>query len=403
MISLFKKNRTRKYLYFCLSPVYYLLGLLRGIGLIKKKYIIYGAAGGIAFIDNSKYSFLLNKNEYDCIWITHSYSLSKELRLKGYKAYLSYSLKGLFYQIFAEIAIISHGTFDLNPMLLFRVPVIQYWHGCPIKRIGSDIYMNGSKTVGDAIWDWIYKLIPHLNNYYADFFVDNSINMNYKSPFKPFISRYLQLPYPRLITLQSDKNEEIENNIKALDEFSSLKLKGKHIVVYLPTYRKDLNQQKKLANQLIELHKLFSEDDRFVFVYKSHFISPDIADLKNKNILEYTSPDPYPLLSISSALISDYSSVIFDYLLTKKPLSIFTYDMDFYKNDPGYYYDIEEIFTSYIARKPVEVYNMLCQQIINEDSKKDEQLNIFNNLFLPSYNNGNYDIEGIKKICGLKQ
>ena len=100
MISLFKKNRSRKYLYFCLSPVYYLLGLLRGIGLIKKKYIIYGAAGGIAFIDNSKYSFLLNKNEYDCIWITHSYSLSKELRSKGYKAYLSYSLKGLFYQIF---------------------------------------------------------------------------------------------------------------------------------------------------------------------------------------------------------------------------------------------------------------------------------------------------------------
>ena len=403
MISLFKKKRIRKYLYFCLSPIYFLLGLLREGGLIKKKYIIYGAAGGIAFIDNSKYSFILNKNEYDCIWITHSYSLSKELKLKGYKAHLSYSLKGLFYQTFAEVAIISHGTFDLNPMLLFKVPVLQYWHGCPIKRIGADVYMNGSKTIGDKIWDWIYILIPHLNNYYADFFVDNSINMNYKNPFKSFISKYLQLPYPRLITLQSYKNEEIENNIKALDEFSSLKLKGKHIVVYLPTYRTEIDQQKKLANQLIELHKLFSKDDRFVFVYKSHFIASDIAELKNKNILEYTNSDPYPLLAISSALISDYSSVIFDYLPTKKPLSIFAYDMDFYKIDPGYYYDIEEIFSSYIARKPVEVYNMLCQQIINRDSKKHEQLNIFNNLFLPSYNKGKYDIEEIRKTCGLEQ
>ena len=152
----------------------------------------------------------------------------------------------------------------------------------------------------------------------------------------------------------------------------------------MPTYRREIDQHITLQNQLIELHKLFSKDDRFVFVYKSHFIASQISDLSSKNILEYTSPDPYPLLSISSALISDYSSVIFDYLLTKKPLSIFTYDMDFYKNDPGYYYDIEEIFSSYIARKPVEVYNMLCQQIINEDSKKDEQLNIFNNLFLPS-------------------
>ena len=90
-------------------------------------------------------------------------------------------------------------------------------------------------------------------------------------------------------------------------------------------------------------------------------------------------------------------------LPTKKPLSIFAYDMDFYKIDPGYYYDFEEIFSSYIARKPVEVYNMLCEQIINGDSKKHEQLNIFNNLFLPSYNKGKYDIEEIRKTCGLEQ
>ena len=402
MISLFRKNRIRKYLYFCLSPLYFLVGLLRGIGLIPKKYIIYGAAGGIAFIDNSKYSFLLNKNEHNCIWITHSYSLAKELRLKGYKAHLSYSIKGFFYQIFSEIAIISHGTFDLNPMLLLKVPVLQYWHGCPIKKIGADVYLNGSKTIGNKIWNWIYILIPHLNNYYADFFVDNSINMNYERTFKSFVSRYLHLPYPRLIFLASNKNEETENINKTIDELSLLKLNGKHIIVYLPTYRREIDQHIKLQNQLIELHKLFSKDDRFVFVYKSHFIASQISDLSSKNILEYTSSDPYPLLAISSALISDYSSVIFDYLLTKKPLSIFAYDIDFYKNDPGYYYDIEKIFGSFIAQKPLEVYNMLCQQIINDDNKKYEQGEIFNNLFLPSYNKGDYDIGEIKKICGLK-
>ena len=45
---------------------------------------------------------------------------------------------------------------------------------------------------------------------------------------------------------------------------------------------------------------------------------------------------------------------------------------------------------------------MLCQQIINDDNKKYEQDDIFNNLFLPSYNKGDYDIGEIKKICGLK-
>ena len=320
MINLFKQNRLRKYLYFCLFPLYYLFGLLRGIGFIPRKYIIYGAAGGSKFIDNSKYSFLLNKDEYNCVWITHSSSLARELRLKGYRAYLSYSIKGIFIQIFAEIAIVSHGTYDVIPILLFKVPVLQYWHGCPIKKIGVDVYNNNSNKIGEKIWDWIYMLIPHLNNYYSDFFVDNSINMNYGRTFKPFVSSYLQVPYPRLITLFSGLNKEIENIDPTIAELLSLKSSGKHIIVYMPTYREEIDEQKKLDNQLTKLFKLFSKDDRFAFVYKSHFIVPNITQTRNENILEYTNPDPYPLLEISSALISDYSSVIFDYMPTKKPL-----------------------------------------------------------------------------------
>ncbi len=404
MINLFKQNRLRKYIFFCLSPLYYLFGLFRGIGLIPQKYIIYGAAGGSKFIDNSKYSYLLNKDEYNCIWITHSSSLARELRLKGYRAYLSYSIKGIFIQIFAEIVIVSHGTFDVIPILLFKVPVLQYWHGCPIKKIGADVYNNSSNKIGEKIWEWIYILIPHLNNYYSDFFVDNSINMNYSKTFKPFVSSYLQVPYPRLITLFSDLNKEIENIDTTIADLISLKSKGKHIIVYMPTYREEIDEQKKLEKQLIKLFKLFSKDDRFVFIYKSHFIVSNISDISKENILEYTNPDPYPLLEISSALISDYSSVIFDYMPTKKPLSIFAYDIDLYKDNPGYYYDIEKLFSSFISREPSEVYNMLYQQLINEDSSRDEQVNIFNNLFLPSYNEkGPYDIAEIKQLCRIKK
>ena len=47
---------------------------------------------------------------------------------------------------------------------------------------------------------------------------------------------------------------------------------------------------------------------------------------------------------------------------------------------------------------------MLYQQLINEDSSRDEQVNIFNNLFLPSYNEkGPYDIAEIKQLCRIKK
>jgi len=133
-------------------------------------------------------------------------------------------------------------------------------------------------------------------------------------------------------------------------------------------------------------------------------VEAEIAQTRNENILEYTNPDPYPLLEISSALISDYSSVIFDYMPTKKPFSVFAYDIDLYKDNPGYYYDIDKLFNSFITREPLEVYNMLYNQLINQDCDEGEQVNIFNNLFLPSYNHkGPYDIAEIIQLCGVKK
>jgi hypothetical protein len=52
----------------------------------------------------------------------------------------------------------------------------------------------------------------------------------------------------------------------------------------------------------------------------------------------------------------------------------------------------------------LEVYNKLSQQLNDENRKSDEQVNIFNNLFLPSYNKeGPYDIQEIKRLCGIKK
>jgi hypothetical protein len=47
---------------------------------------------------------------------------------------------------------------------------------------------------------------------------------------------------------------------------------------------------------------------------------------------------------------------------------------------------------------------MLYNQLINENCDEGEQVNIFNNLFLPSYNHkGPYDIAEIIQLCGVKK
>ena len=93
MITLFKQNRIRKYYYLVFLPLYFTLGLLRVLKLLPKKYILFGAGGGSQFIDNSKYSYLLNKNQNNCIWITHSFQLARELKNLGYRAYFSFIVR----------------------------------------------------------------------------------------------------------------------------------------------------------------------------------------------------------------------------------------------------------------------------------------------------------------------
>ena len=399
MITLFKQNRIRKYYYLVFLPLYLTLGLLRVLKLLPKKYILFGAGGGSQFIDNSKYSYLLNKNQNNCIWITHSFQVARELKNVGYRAYLSFSIHGIYFQIFSKLAIVSHGTFDLIPILLLKVSVLQYWHGCPIKKIGVDVENKKEKSVGDKIWGVIYKVCPHLNNYYADYFVDNSKNFNYQSSFEFGKPNYIKIPYPRLFPLYSNIKDELEIPNEQLIELRSFVSDGKKIIVYMPTYRDNPIRHRVFEEQLMNLATVFGEDDRFVFVYKAHFILTNRMRNDKSMLFQYLNPDPYPLLELSSGLITDYSSIVFDYLPTNKPLSLFIFDKDMYQNNPGYYYDIEKLFASILAYDYKDVYENIKNEIFNEKVINTEKGSIFNDLFYNTfYKQGPFDIQSIKYL-----
>ena len=396
MITLFKQNRIRKYYYLFFLPFYLIFGLLRVCKILPKKYILFGAGGGSQFIDNSKYAYLMNKDRNNCIWITHSYRLSKELKNNGFRSYLSFGIPGIYFQLFSQLAVVSHGTFDLIPIFLFKVPVLQYWHGCPIKKIGLDIEdKKNEKSLGDIIWIGIYKICPHLNNYYSDYLVDHSKSMNYQASFKFSNPSYIKIPYPRLIPLYHEQLQFEEPN-EQLTELTRQKSNGKKIIVYMPTYRDGLDGQLKLEEQLINLSNIFSKDDRFIFVYKSHFvINKGIAD---NNIVIYSNRDPYPLLKLSCGLITDYSSIVFDYLPSKKPITMFVFDKDIYKRMPGYYYDIENNFSSIISYDYMETFEKIKNEVFSDKNYDTEKGMIFNNLFSNTfYKGGTFNISIIKQ------
>ena len=134
----FTYQRINKRINFILYPIYLLVKIFRFLNLLPKKYIIIGGANGVEFLDNSKYLFLYLHGKNRVVWVTHSKEVLKHLRKNDYRCYLSYSLSGVYHCLFARCFVVSHGVYDLIPVLMPGVSVVQLWHGIPIKKIGYD-------------------------------------------------------------------------------------------------------------------------------------------------------------------------------------------------------------------------------------------------------------------------
>jgi CDP-glycerol glycerophosphotransferase (TagB/SpsB family) len=107
-----------------------------------------------------------------------------------------------------------------------------------------------------------------------------------------------------------------------------------------------------------------------VLVIKPHFIELNevLDNLKGfDRIKVYQEADPYPLLKYTDILITDYSSVIFDFLVTDKPIIFTPFDMEYYiKNINDFYFDYREISAGPQCKDWLEVQKNIVK-ILGDD------------------------------------
>ena len=126
----------------------------------------------------------------------------------------------------------------------------------------------------------------------------------------------------------------------------------KKVFLFAPTFRNSvemsgISQLKELdIERLLDtLSKRFGGE--WCFVFRSHnlvmsAIQNESLGIHEKIINGNSFPDMAEYLAVSDALLTDYSSSMFDYMLTKRPVFLYTPDLDEYKNsERGFYFDIE--------------------------------------------------------------
>ncbi len=209
------------------------------------------------------------------------------------------------------------------------------WHGTPLKTLGK-ANKESLASLGNVQKNYLmsdYALFPNeftRNVFMTDY--DLAPIFNNKS----FIANY-----PR---------NYIFYDIKAGEEIKKkLGYEGKTVFAYMPTWRdaSTAAQKKKHLQDIVGILNEFDEklNDNQVLLVNLHFLLSSEIDCDNYKHIEYFSPDydTYEILNACDGLITDYSSVFFDYAVSGKNIILFAYDKEEYLTGRGIYIDFEKL------------------------------------------------------------
>lgn len=329
----------------------------------NKKKILFGCKTG--FMDNPKHLFiqLYSEKKIKCIWIANNHKENELLQQKGYCSYYKFSLRGIYHCLTGKYYVYSHYSSDINYWTSGNVKKIMLWHGVGIKKIG--VRLEKRLKLKKLIFPYLFEK-PYL-------FLATSEMM------KEHFIKYLQIPeknvcistYPRNDIFNKDK-KELLSLIKDFDNLLykiifPLKIEKHKIYLYMPTFRETSNDF--IAESKFDFEKMNSilkEKKAYLFIKLHPFTKMDENLKVNKTNIIFLNGkmDMYPLLPFVHTLITDYSSIYFDFILMKnKSVVLFPFDYNEYLTncrDLAYNYD------EFTPGKKCIDFNDLLSTIANE-------------------------------------
>lgn len=295
--------------------------------------IFMGRIGG-ALIDNVKYAFL------DCVrhfpdlqgfFLTHDEAQRDLLARQNLPVLLFPEPEAV--QICARASVVVSDDFwwrSHSPVhaLLEGAKTFQLWHGIPLKAIGfpeieSSVNMTQQKAeylrANYSGYDAVLSTSPYFTEHaFARAFGAND---------------FPELGYPRNdgMLRPPDKYDMLNVDAALYGELRQRRKEGWRVAFYMPTFRDTGGDPFTDGALTPEKLVAFAQRNKIIFVCKFHpYVSARIASNDPHVRVCASHTDPYPMLRLADALVTDYSSIYFDYLLLKRPIVFFQYDHEAY-------------------------------------------------------------------------
>jgi CDP-glycerol glycerophosphotransferase len=287
------------------------------------------------------------------IWVVRDHGVRMP---RGVHTVLRFSPE--YYDLLARARwIIANDSIDPSYVKRDDQMYLQTWHGTPLKKIGQDIEkVNFARkgyleTFALEAAKWSYLVSP---NAYSSEIMGRAFEVSQR--------KILETGYPR-----NDIFYRPERAARAAATRERLGLRpDQKVVLYAPTWRDDRYDDRgryifELKLNVDAMRERFG--DTHVLLLRGHHLLATRAGIPAGDgfVLNVsTYPDIADLYLIADVMITDYSSTMFDYVNTGRPMIFFTWDLDDYRDRVrGLYFDLTEDPPGPICRTSAEVFEAL--------------------------------------------
>lgn len=303
---------------------------------VKKKIVLIPSAYNHKAMGDIENFIKYYKDPFDVYVITDvEYPGGEEL--KDGVLYVNKKEKKAKYLVATADYIIDAGTVGGRTKISASQKRISVWHGIPYKKMFSEL---DKKYIPDAI-DYAegYDLMVSPSEWYTKKFLQQSMLYG---------GKVLETAVSRTDSLFIDDEQKMQiKNSLGIPE-------GKKVLLYAPTFR-----QPGALDLPFSVDKLQTVmGDNWVIVVKLHYLN---TLTKAKGVIDATSyASVNNLLAIADLLVTDYSSLLFDYSILRKPALLYQYDRKEYESERSFMFNMEEyVDNKYIVFNEQDLYKQL--------------------------------------------
>lgn len=305
---------------------------------VNKNIILYESFHGASISCNPLgiFKYLLTQQEHKKkkhIWVINStYDIPEELSSLSNVIFVKHGSELYLRYLATAGYLINNNTFPAYFIRRSGQKYLNTWHGTPLKTLGIDIPQKPfeHKNVLRNILQCTHIIYP--NKHTLEKFLASYQAQDIYTAKTSFTG------YPR-IDMMINATQEKKENIKKKLKINN----GLPNILYAPTWRGELSSPHVDISKITDLITELSSVPANLIISAHHLVNEKIKNINSEVNLIDASIDTTETLSIVDLLITDYSSIMFDFLPQEKPILLYTYDLHSYKQNRGLYLPVEDL------------------------------------------------------------